>query len=330
METLDGRTVDDDTAAELAVLATHGLAEALPDDPPYPTEEMLAELRHGPADVDQRLWLEREGADLVGAAFLEVENRITNRHIAFAWVDVHPDHRRRGLGSRLLEAAMGEATGLGRTMVLSFAAPGTSGEAFLLAQGAEPVLAEDLNRLAVAEVDPALLGAWSVPVPGYSLVEVDDPCPDALLRAFADLMAVMNDAPMAEGVEDIVVTPEEVRLKEASRAAAGKSRLALVARHDETGELAGLTEFFLSRARPWLAHQGDTGVRREHRRHGLGRWLKAANLQRLLATFPAVTTVETENATDNEAMLAINLALGFRPATTWIEHRLPSPVIMEA
>jgi hypothetical protein len=42
--------------------------------------------------------------------------------------------------------------------------------------------------------------------------------------------------------------------------------------------------------------------------------VKIHNLRRLLAEYPAVERVITFNAAENDHMLAINIALGFRPA----------------
>jgi len=47
------------------------------------------------------------------------------------------------------------------------------------------------------------------------------------------------------------------------------------ARHDDSGELAGLTELLLPTLWPDVAFQEDTGVWPKHRDRGLGRWLKA-------------------------------------------------------
>ena len=50
---------------------------------------------------------------------------------------------------------------------------------------------------------------------------------------------------------------------------------------------------------------------------GLGRWLKASTALRLMSERPDVRFIETWNAGANEPMLAINRAMGFRPACLW-------------
>jgi GNAT superfamily N-acetyltransferase len=62
----------------------------------------------------------------------------------------------------------------------------------------------------------------------------------------------------------------------------------------------------------------DTAVSREYQNRGLGRWLKAAMLQKLITERPNVKRVRTGNAHSNAPMLRINNELGFKPLRT--EH----------
>jgi hypothetical protein len=86
------------------------------------------------------------------------------------------------------------------------------------------------------------------------------------------------------------------------------------------GGFAGFHNVNWKASRPAVIEVEDTGVRREHRGHALGKWLKAQMTLRILDERPTVTDIRTGNADSNTAMLAINVALGYRPlmrTTTW-------------
>ena len=121
----------------------------------------------------------------------------------------------------------------------------------------------------------------------------------------------MNTAPRGGlDVEDQHLTVEQMRKIEKQGVAVGTERWYVAARHDATGQLVGFTELFWNpKNRPETAFQGGTAVRPEHRGHALGKWLKAANIQRLLDDHPEIKDIRTQNADTNEAMLGINEAL---------------------
>jgi mycothiol synthase len=87
------------------------------------------------------------------------------------------------------------------------------------------------------------------------------------------------------------------------------------------GAAAGASQLLVSRLRPPLGRQADTGVVTAHRGHGLGRWLKAENLRRAREHEPALAVVETYNAESNPHMLAINVEMGFRPHHTFSTYQ---------
>jgi hypothetical protein len=95
---------------------------------------------------------------------------------------------------------------------------------------------------------------------------------------------------------------------------AGLSSLVAAARHRATGELAAYTVLQVAADKPWLASQDDTLVAAGHRGHRLGMLVKILNLRRLRDGYPEVQRVITFNAAENDHMLGINIALGFKPA----------------
>lgn len=95
---------------------------------------------------------------------------------------------------------------------------------------------------------------------------------------------------------------------------AGQRSLVAAARHRPSGEPAAYSVLQIDDTKPWLASQDDTLVAAIHRGRRLGMLVKIHNLRRLLVGYPAVQRVTTFNAAENSHMLAINIALGFRPA----------------
>ncbi len=163
--------------------------------------------------------------------------------------------------------------------------------------------------------DPAPFADRAALPAGYTLHSLADlGLTDDVLRAVYDLWSeVRQDVPRPKPATPM---PYE---QFASRFQDRHSLLPegfLLARHEESGTFAGLSELWRSDG-PHL-YTGLTGVRRAHRRHGLALSLKLAAL-RVAAALNA-PEIRTENASSNAGMLALNDALGFRREVAWIEH----------
>jgi len=73
---------------------------------------------------------------------------------------------------------------------------------------------------------------------------------------------------------------------------------------------------------PAVVQQQFTGVRPDARGRGLGKWIKAAMLQRVHELYPEARWISTYNAMSNDPMLAINHALGFRRHRAGAEYQI--------
>lgn len=66
-----------------------------------------------------------------------------------------------------------------------------------------------------------------------------------------------------------------------------------------------------------------------YRGNGLGRWLKAAMLDKMLNLHPEIKYVRTQNADTNAAMLRINNELGFKPYMSSILWQMEISQVLE-
>jgi mycothiol synthase len=296
--------------------------EAVPGERPIPLPELRAMVAYGPPNRRVHPLLAVEEGEPVGAAMLVIDE-LRPESASLRFLFVVPERRRRGAGSRLLRAVDERTRAAGRTRLRTLALDGHQAAAgFAGRAGARPGSLMEQSRCPVAALPVEELRSWLSPVPGYSLVAFDGVCPDEHLEAFAAVLPVMNGAPGAS-VDTLAPAPEQVRTMMAGHLSAGNESWTVCARDDRTGRFVGYTELSFSSHRPWHASQGDTAVDPAHRRAGIGRHLKAHTALRLLDERRDVEHIETWNAAENDAMISINRAMGFRVVATWRAWHLP-------
>jgi GNAT superfamily N-acetyltransferase len=240
-----------------------------------------------------------------------------NLHLAWLNVEVHPGHRRRGHGSALLDALVERTRSAGRTSLGIDGWQSAATRAFAARHKFELKSVEVNRRLLLADVDPMLVDRLYddavATAAAYELVRCSPRTPEDQLDAMATMVASINDAPLDDlDLEDEVFTADRVRAYEHAQAERGHLLHRLVARHRETGELAGQTAVAVDLERPHLAGQHDTSVVREHRGHRLGMLLKTGMLQWLREEQPQVASIDTWNAASNRFMIGVNEELGYR------------------
>lgn len=320
------RQLSDELLAELYEARAELDAEWAPGDPREPLSDQIAAIRHLPELRDGVMFVARDaGGSVAGTANCGWEQLAGFDHVFWVAVSVLPAHRRQGLGRLLLGRSVAEAQHRGFRLVMGQTRDNVpSGAEFCARFGADPGQLGRENRLDLRAVDRGLVGRWIAEgrarAPGYRLEFVDGRTPPDLLERVAEVYNVMNSAPRDNlDFSDAQLTPDLVRQYDEAAAAAGRRRWAYYAVDEASGRFVGLTGISI-RGIPDRVHVGDTGVDQAHRGKGLGKWLKAAMTQRILDELPDVRWVITWNAGSNDAMLAINNQLGFRPAavtTTW-------------
>ena len=295
--------------------------ERVPGGPGWQREERLAKAldRHGPRD--NRCLVARWRGEVVGIASMILFRR-ENLDLAELEVRVLPEHRRQGVGTAIAAAAADVARQAGRTVLAGedevWERPGfvDSGGPFARRLGFTPVQRNVRRRLDLP-LDPTQADALrtdprTTPA-GYSLLTFADRWPDEYLADRSVLGHRMStDVPMGEQeLEAEEWDDERVRALEAFLAAQNRAKVTTAARHDATGRLVAFTEVVVPLGAPESAWQHDTLVLREHRGHGLGLAVKVANLWAVTQWHPAVRSINTWNAADNEHMIAVNDAMGF-------------------
>ncbi len=246
-------------------------------------------------------------------------SELDNLDVAWFDVQVHPDHRRLGLGSEVLEHLTGAAAALGRTSfgMSCWESPAGDFEGFGRRHGYERKAVGISRRQYLAEVDPSVVrdlhDAALERAGDYELVRTLGRSDEGDLEALAVLTAAINDAPKGElDIEDQVFTAGRIRAYETAQSERGDLLHRVVARHRGTGELAGQTVVAVDGERPQYAEQHDTSVVAEHRGHRLGALLKTDMVRWLGETQPQLAEIDTWNAESNSFMIDVNEALGYR------------------
>jgi mycothiol synthase len=328
----DLKRFDPDTATDNEFQARHTYLnlrrrEHMPDDPPRSLEASIKNAKSWKLFEKAKfeVWHLWEGNHIIAELFIEVAFHDENRHLIEAEIEVFAPYRRRGCAKGLLPKVIEMAEQYDRTLVISpTISTVPAGQVFAERLGATKGIETHTNQLVLVDVDTALLKGWveqaKTKAKDFEMGFWGDTYPEEEIEAIARLIEVMNTQPKDDlEVEDGKVKPEVLRQGEAYHKALGIERWVLYARH-KSGELAGFTDTFWNPENPENLGQGDTGVLPDYRGHGLGKWLKAAMIQKVLAERPIVKRIRTGNADSNLPMLAINQALGFKPyiaGTVW-------------
>jgi GNAT superfamily N-acetyltransferase len=262
----------------------------------------------------RQAWLAADERGPAGCYLLELAER-ENAALGSAALGVPPPRRRQGIGTALLAHCRAQAQTAGRTELFAMAPVGSAGEAFARAAGATGGLIEVRRVLRTARLAPERLASLRAEAEtraaGYSLLSWTGPTPDEQLDQVARLNDVMADAPREATIEAARWDRDRVRASEARMGAPGSRLYAMAARHDESGDLAALSQVIVEPDLPGVAFQAITAVDRPHRGHRLGLLVKAAMHQWLAAAEPGLREVSTWNSETNEHMIAINERLGF-------------------
>ncbi|MGX4738178.1 GNAT family N-acetyltransferase [Kitasatospora griseola] len=324
--TLDIQPLDPAHASERQLADYHAMRAAavavdFPEDPPLTYASAIGRLRTPPVeDGPCRFWTGALDGRLAGSVRVALPED-ANSGIAQVEVHVHPELRRRGVGTALLRAAMPAVLAAGRDTVLGQPMkPDSAGAAWAAGLGFEVTHSMVMQVLLFAET-PARL--WEVPVPaGYRLEQWTGATPERLVESFAAARQAIEDAPSGRtAYQHTRWTPERIRQADRELAEAGAEQRVVVAVEAATGQIVGVHVVHNYPHRREIGYIHDTSVPAAHRGHGLGLAMKAAMSRRIADERPDMERICTTTATVNTHMIGINHALGYETARTmnWVE-----------
>ena len=340
------RIVQLDPADEDAARGCHEVRAAAgeADDPRVPPESLSvlrSWLTTGWGSNPSEAWTAvGEDADGTDAAGTDAAGRV----LGFYWIElpdlenleramvilmVHPAFRRRGAGRELLRHAAGRAAANGRSVLGSVALQGGTGADFAREAGAKAGLVEERRVLDLAAAPSGefarLHAQAAAKAGGYTLARWLGFTPEEYIDRIAGALNAMNDAPSDEGWEDDLWDAGRVRARHDGVVRVSTiRRYSVAAVHEETGEVAALSQVYIDPEVPWWGSQGLTAVTRPHRGHRLGLLIKTDMLAWLAEAEPRLERIMTGNAASNKYMIEVNETLGFRlfePA--WEFYQLP-------
>jgi GNAT superfamily N-acetyltransferase len=255
----------------------------------------------------RQLWLvaEEEG-EIVGRAEAGL-NWMAGTDTGFANVAVVSRARRRGIGSTLYDRLGEHLRGLGTTRVLTMFFETPAGVAFAERRGFREVRGEVPSAVDPRQVDLA--------APAVDVVPARDLPPEQI---HAVDQTASRDVPMTERI-DTMPFDEWLDLVWNFPTFTPDGSFAVV----EDGRAVAVSLIFAD-LESGRAANAFTGTLREYRGRGYAVAAKLASMRWAAAN--GITRMATTNDETNEAMLAINRRLGYRPMGRMVEYLREGPL----
>jgi GNAT superfamily N-acetyltransferase len=300
-----------------------------PDSPPAITALVAGSIEFGwdlnpPAHY---LYAAADDDAPVGVLAIEMPKH-DNLQMMWVEITVHPDHRRQGHGTAIMNEVLRQAHEVGRSIIWAGTAEDDLGaQSFVEGFGFRYASHDARRRQRLAEVDYAEIDRLYTralqAASDYRIERLAPPVSDDVLAELVEVTAAINDAPMGElTYEDGVFDTARLHDIETARQKRGDILYRVVARHRDTGDVGGHTQVVVNPLEPAWGHVGDTAVGRAHRGHRLGLLLKIDMMRWLAEEQPQLEVIETWNNVDNSFMINVNEAIGYRLSRVFNHYEL--------
>ena len=237
------------------------------------------------------------------------------KHLVQFDVELLKDYRQKGIGRKAMKIIYDYAIEHGKKILMT-SSDEMDGREFLKKMGAKEALAGVENRLTLKSVNWEMVQQWAKD--GFernptSKLEFYYSIPEEIIEDYCKVYSeVTNQQPLGElEVGDMIISSKAFRELEKMFADMGRTWITAVT-FESDNKISGLTEMRYNPSRETFITQLLTGVQKEYRGRGLGKWLKAEMLLKIKEEFPKVKIVTTSNASSNAPMLSINDRLGFK------------------
>lgn len=237
---------------------------------------------------------------------------------------VVPEQRRKGIGRTLLTRIADRAVAEGFTSLGVEVIGGTAAADFYAANGFDHVYTEMRSILDLTKVDWAHVSEMADGVVhGYRIEFHPGTLPEELLPTYAEAKQVRRLDPDGNlELRPSSYDADRLRTSLECLRERGLNPYIVVAIHERSGAVAGLTELVVPAQHPTRADQYDTIIVPEHDGYGLARAIKARMLLELRTAEPQLREVQTWHAADREQLKQVNTELGFTPDREWREYEV--------
>ena len=296
--------------------------ETYPSDDPLPDHEqirvgLLKQLKHW----DRFFWFvyspENELVAYSSLIYTNPNNPdyYRSKHKCQTHIFVNEQYRRIGLATNLLKIILAKTKEEGKTILQTDVYLDSAVKFIEQVLNAKPAKVGYENRLYFNKVDWNMMEEWveegkqrakGVVCKFYTEI------PENILQDYCDISnATLEDEPSGDLEETFTLTPELYRKYLTDCNENGITWISALT-FEEDGRISAVSDVTYNTKRPREGSQGFTGVKKDCRGRGLGKWVKAAMLLYLRENYPTIKFVRAGNASANAAILSINRRMGFQ------------------